>query len=470
MTITKRFALAFAAAAAFTTAANAGGFSRGSANLDGLYAGNDGTEPVSAYMGATYVAPGRSADITTTLVPESPAIPAIPGAAAIPANPGLSVTQDDLEFSEDFAVPFASLGLRLTDAARCVGSYSEPYGADSEYEGAAAFSVQSQSIDTFELGLTCSYGFNVGRGTAYAIGGVFYEDLRYQQARDFRVLDEATGGAITTGAVAVSTIDVESEDVGFRLGAAYEIPEIALRASLIYRSETNHEVEGEFNNTPFQFVFGARARAFAAQAQATAAAAGQAAATGNLALAAELQQQATALGALAQGQGALAIGSGATQNAGAFGDATLPQSLELNVQTGINPSTLVFGSIRWTDWSVIERIDLNDTISGNPFTDFEGFFRDGYTVTLGVGRKITEDLSASLAGTWDRGVGTGFDTFSDTWTLSGGVAYDLNELVNLRAGGAVLYFTEAEQTEGDFRAVADDEFGFALSGSMSIKF
>ena len=37
-------------------AASAGGFSRGSANLDGLY----GTGDFGIYSGATYVSPGRS--------------------------------------------------------------------------------------------------------------------------------------------------------------------------------------------------------------------------------------------------------------------------------------------------------------------------------------------------------------------------------------------------------------------------
>ena len=449
MSIVRRAALALAATAALTTAAQAGGFSRGSANLEGLYAGNDGTDPVTGYAGVTYVAPGRSGDITVDIN-------------------GTLIDSGNQEFSEDFAVPFASVGLRLTDAARCVGSYAEPYGAASSYTGAATFSVSEQSIDTYELGLTCSYGFKAGRGMAYAIGGVFHEDLRYQQARDFRVLDALTMGAITTGATDFSRIDVDSTDIGYRLGLAYEIPEIALRASLLYRSETTHDVEGQFTDTPFQFIFGARAQGLANAAADLVTAASQPGVPADVA--AGLLAQAQQLGLAAQEQLALAGAAGMTQTAGAFGTATLPRSLELNFQTGVNPRTLVFGSAKWTDWSVVQRIDLNDTISGNPFTDFEGFFRDGYTVTLGVGRKITEELSGSLAATWDRGVGTGFDTFSDTYTLAGGFAYDLNDLVNVRAGGALIYFTEAEQTQGDFLVQSDGEFGYALSGSLSIKF
>ena len=442
-----QIALVLGATVAMSSIAQAGGFSRGSANLDGLYASEDGDQPVTAYAGVTFVSPGRSydnlsVDINGTLVP-----------------------QGETEFSENFIVPFASIGLKFSDNVRCVGSYSEPYGAASQYEGAARFQVSRQSIHTFELGASCSFGYQVGPGIAYGIGGLFYERLEYNQSRDFRVLP---GNPL--GAVAESRISVDSEDIGFRIGAAYEIPDIALRASLMYRSETNHDVEGTFSDTPFQGIFGGRALALGDAANQLATAAANAQAGGNAQLAAELAAQANALGSQAMEQGALAIGAGGQQNAGAFGSATLPQQIELSVRSGINPSTLLFGSVKWTEWSSIQQIDLNDTISNAPFTNFQGFFEDGFTVTVGVGRKINEELSGSLAFTWDEGVGTGFDTFSDTYTVSAGAAYQINEIANIRGGGALIYFTEGEQTEGNFRGVAGEEFGYALSTSLNIKF
>ena len=449
MSIVKRAALALATTAALTTGVQAGGFSRGSANLDGLYISSFGDDPIIGAAGVTYVAPGRSYDridgvrtgFTPTGVPNPPLAPT-----------PVAFSQNDVEFGESFAVPFASVGVRVSDAASCVGSYSQPYGADSELSGEVTFFQKKQSIDTFELGATCSYGFNFGRGTAYAIGGVFHEDLRYQQSRTFGqdAFSEAVFG------VGDSRIDVTSDAVGFRIGAAYEIPEIALKAQLMYRSETTHNVSGSFSNTPFAVIFSGRAQALAD-------AAGAAAAAGDLALAQQLQQQAAE-------QLAFANAAGAAREAGAFGTATLPRQVELNVQSGIAAGTLVFGSIKWTDWSVVQQIDLADTISGEAFTDFQGFFRDGWTVTAGVGRRFTEELAGSLALTWDRGVGTGYDTFSDTWTLAGGFAYDVNEIATVRAGGALIYFTDGEKRFGDFTATSPDEFGGAISSSVSFKF
>lgn len=480
MTILKRAALALAATAAITTAAQAGGFSRGSANLDGLYASEYVNEPIISSFGVTFVSPGRSYDSVTGIVPTGQVVvnpatgaPVINPATGQPVVQGTGVPfqQGDTEFGQDFAVPFASLGLKFAERGQCVGSYAQPYGADSSYDGPVSFYIQSQSIETFELGATCSVGFDAGRGRAYAIGGVFYESLEYDQARDFRALDAATVAGIGAGAISpttippgrffgatgVSQISVSDQTVGFRLGAAYEIPEIALKASLIYRSETEYDdISGTFTGTPFAGIFRGRAGALAAQAR-------QAGLAGN----ADLAQR---LAAAAAQQNGFSLAAGTSQSSTATGVATLPRQLELNVQSGVAAGTLVFGSLKWTDWSVVQQIDLVDQFSGAAFTNFQGFFRDGYTATLGVGRAFNEDLAGSLSLTYDRGVGTGFDTFSDTYTVAGGVAYDLNEIANVRAGGAVIYFTEDEKTQGDFLATSPGEFGYALSTSLNIKF
>ena len=464
MSILKRASLALAATAALTAAAQAGGFSRGSANLDGLYASEYGTDPIVSSLGATFVSPGRSYDRVEGVKIENGA--------------PVAFSQGSVEFGDDFVVPFASLGVQLSDQARCVGSYSQPYGGDSSYEGDITFFVKSQTIDTFELGATCSYGFDVGRGTAYAIGGVFYESLEYSQSRTFE-------GAFA-GVTGDAAIDVSGEEIGFRLGAAYEVPEIALRASLIYRSETDHGVKGTYSNVPFTELTALDLTAQNATPEAIRALAPTLvpevlAANPGVTDPAVIQQ--LAVGAAIQqirdqaGVAAFQAFGGQT-NAVATANATLPRSLELNVRSGVAAGTLVFGSIKWTDWSSIQQIDLFEGINGTAFTNFKGFFRDGYTATLGVGRAFNDDLAGSIAVTYDRGVGTGFAVFTDTYSVSSGVSYDINEVATLRAGGALLYFTEGENVlEGPsttnvtgYTAFAPNEFGYALSASLGFKF
>jgi len=122
---------------------------------------------------------------------------------------------------------------------------------------------------------------------------------------------------------------------GWVAGVAYEVPEIALRAALTYSSEIEHDFD--LNET------------FAT--------------------------------------GATAATSTKTKT---------PQSVNLDLQTGIAKDTLLFGGIRWAEHSVtdlvvpglsglarrsVDLIDLDDSI----------------TYTLGVGRKFNENWSGSLA-------------------------------------------------------------------------
>ena len=458
----KAMAAGLLASTAMVVSAEAGGFSRGSADLDGLYASEYANEPVISSFGVTFVSPGRSYE-------------SVEGVRIVGGAP-TAFSQGSVEYGDDFGVPFASVGLALSNDARCVGSYSQPYGADSTYEGDITFFIKSQTIDSYELGATCSYSFDVGRGTAYAIGGLFYERLEYEQARSFT---EAFGLA------GDSRISVSGREAGFRLGAAYEIPEIALRASLIYRSETDHDFEGRFENTPFTTLTAATLTAQNVTAENVAALApalipGILAANPGLTVeqAAGLAAQEVVATLRGQAQIAAFQAFGNNLSARATANATLPQQLELNVRSGIAAGTLAFGSLKWTDWSSIQQIDLFEGINGTAFTNFKGFFRDGYTATVGIGRAFNDDLAGSVAFTYDRGVGTGFAVFTDTYTVSAGVSYDINEIATFQGGGAVLYFTEGVNSrEGPgidgptgYTAVAPDEFGYALSGSIDIKF
>lgn len=159
----------------------------------------------------------------------------------------------------------------------------------------------------------------------------------------------------------------------------------------------------------------------------------------------------------------------------ASGTGTLPQSLEFSLQSGIAPGWLAFASVKWTDWSVLQT--LNYTIEGLAFgADVDQqknfFWRDGWTITGGVGHQITEKVSGALSLTWDRGVGTGADIFSDTWTLGAGAQIKHGPGV-LRIGAAASYLTSGEQSVADgadFDATADGDWAYALSANYRISF
>ncbi|WP_227267975.1 OmpP1/FadL family transporter [Roseobacter weihaiensis] len=173
--------------------------------------------------------------------------------------------------------------------------------------------------------------------------------LQYNMANGFSVY----GGprfqrTDATAAIAfVGDYEVEADNdwgVGYVFGAAYERPEIALRVSLTYSSEIAHENDvSEVFGNPFL--------------------------------------------------------------AGLSGDSTAefetPQSINLEAQTGIAPNTLLFGSVRWVDWSDFDLSpDQYVGVTGQPLLSY---IDDITTYTVGLGYRVNE-----------------------TWSFAGSVSYEEN--------------------------------------------
>ena len=161
--------------------------------------------------------------------------------------------------------------------------------------------------------------------------------------------------------------------LGYLVGVAYEKPEIALRVALTYNSKIKHSLETAETNA-----FGA----FTSQT-----------------------------------------------------DLETPQSINLEFQSGIAKDTLLFGSIRWVDWSDFV-IDPTNYLPSEPLV----FYRGDYTTyTLGVGRKFTENWSAAVTVGYEkpiggfssnlgpndgqRSVGVGATYTKDNMKITGGVRY-----------------------------------------------
>ncbi|NHB77465.1 OmpP1/FadL family transporter [Rhodobacter calidifons] len=86
---------------------------------------------------------------------------------------------------------------------------------------------------------------------------------------------------------------------------------------------------------------------------------------------------------------------GAVQVApGSETEVELPQSINLDFQTGIAKDTLVFGQIRWADWSEFQINPAFFTpIAGGGLVDLE----DTVTYTLGVARRFNENWAGSVS-------------------------------------------------------------------------
>lgn len=116
-------------------------------------------------------------------------------------------------------------------------------------------------------------------------------------------------------------------------------------------------------------------------------------------------------------------------------DVDTPQSVSLDFQTGVAPKTLVFGSIRWVDWSEF-RIDpplYEQAVVGligtpRPLVDYD---EDWWTYTLGMGRQITDRLAGSFSVTYEPSVGgemTSLGPYDGRTAATASLSYEIGQM------------------------------------------
>lgn len=171
---------------------------------------------------------------------------------------------------------------------------------------------------------------------SHAITGL----LRYKFANNFSVHGglrvqsiEATAAVPFVGGYAVT--GDRDVGVGYVAGVAYERPEIALRVALTYNSGIEHDVD--------------TAETFG----------------GGPALTTTTQIE-------------------------------TPQSVNLDFQSGIAEDTLLFGGIRWAEWSEfdITPVGYAGATGGGSLVSYDN---DVFTYSLGVGRRLNENWSVSAS-------------------------------------------------------------------------
>lgn len=383
--------------------AHASGLERGGYDIDLLF----DPAPVATEAEATYVMPDRKLKNAR-------------GPGGVDLGYGTSA-----DGAENYWVPRIGVKAQVVPGVDCMVDYTQPWGAHTApgvWNG--AFSNMETDIKSDSYGATCSYKMDAGKGQIRFIGGVFYqkvygfkEDLVSPLVPDF-------GG---TGRV-----DLTSNGWGWRAGLAYEIPEIALRASLVYNSKVKLDnISGTLDLTNV-------------------------------------------------GLGTIPI-YGSTQY--------MPDVVELKLQSGVAPGWLAFGSIKWVNWSTLQSVPIcpqgvptSLCVSNSPaeVTSLDLMYRDSWTVSGGIGHKFNDQWSAAGQLSWDRGTSHGYGSQSDTWTIGGGVAYTPQPNVEVRLAGVIGVMTSGHSgtvigPNGKIiGADASYDFGndlvTAISGGIKIKF
>lgn len=401
-------------------AAHAGGFARGDADTDIIY--EDGNFNMRSSV--TFVSPKRE--------------------FSKHSNPDLVGTN----YADNYVVPSFAIKANISDNLRCAGTHVMNNGGSAVYAAPTDSGKIREDFNTYESGVTCGVKFDLAKGSFWALGGGYAEQFDYTRVNV--TPDLPVGGNLIPLSNAV--LSLKGQEFGYRAGLAYEIKEIAFRAQLMYRSGTQYGADGNLT-LPSAALLGAQAQRLGAAAQ-------DAFANGNPQLGQQL---------LAQAQQTLAAAADAANRDDrtplpAIGTGKLPQSVEFNLQSGIAPGWLAFGSLKWTDWSATTQLIANAPDIGLTDTN-DYFWRDGWTVSGGVGHAFNDKVSGLVGLTWDRGVSTGYDHSFDTWTVSLGASYK-DQLGGELRGGVGYTFIEGgcETKYGALNSCVKD--GYALAGNI----
>jgi long-chain fatty acid transport protein len=389
--------------------AHAGGIERGGYDIDLLF----DPAPFATEAEATYVMPQRKLKNAVD---------------TDPSDGNLTFLGSTAKDSKSYWVPRIGVKAEVVKGVDCMFDYSQPWGAHTNPGlWAGAESNIETDIKSNNYAGTCSYKMDAGKGQVRFIGGVYY-----QEVYGFK---EDLVSPLVPGFQGTGRVDLKGTGWGWRAGLAYEIPEIALRASLVYNSRVKLDnISGSLDLTHVGLVV-------------------------------------------------LPI-YGATQY--------MPDTVELKLQSGIAPGWLAFGSLKWVNWSLLQSVPIcvvgtpaaacvtGDALHSGQITSLDLMYRDGWTVTGGIGHKFNDEWSAAGQLSWDRGTSHGYGSQTDTWTLGGGVAYTPSRNIEVRLAGAVGVLTSGHSgvVNGDngYQAGTDVSYDFgndlvtAISGGVKIKF
>ncbi|MDO7435071.1 outer membrane protein transport protein [Acinetobacter baumannii] len=286
----------------------------------------------------------------------------------------------------------AALKLQLTDQFSFGLLYDQPFAAKTEYpvlpnnsysdetsrEGTSV-NVKSQNL-SFILGYSPIKNFQVYGGPVYQSveGDVSFRGMAYTEAFN-----------------GYNAKFKEQGELGWLVGGSYQIPEIALKAAVTYRSKIKYDFQVDENifGEPLQYTAPAKTK------------------------------------------------------------VETPQSVNVDFQTGIAEKTLAYLNLRWVNWKKFNIRPAQydaltalymDTLTGGAYKqgiDLDSYQKDQYSVTLGLGQQLTDRWSIASDIGWDSGSGHPASTLGPVngfWSF--GLGAQFNPAPNYFIAAGVKYF------------------------------
>lgn len=302
--------------------------------------------------------------------------------------------------TDNMAEGFVSVGLAykqdVGNGVSLAFTLSEPYGANASYT-AGLYTGLAADWESRQIALLAKYQADDNISV--------YGGLRYvRSSADIAIPDAlirggaaAAGSALATapaGTLNYGAQGAADSQWGYVFGAAYERKDIALRVSLTYESQIDHSFD--------------------------------------------TAEQLVAVGALPNGDT----------------EVSLPQSITLDFQSGVAADTLVFGSIRWTEWSVF---DVAPPFYGSNFGSVVAFDNDTTTYQIGVGRRLNPDFSVFARLGYERsngGVASRLAPTDGSTSIGFGGSYTMD---NVEFTGGLEYAVLGDAVDGSGTDYSDND-------------
>lgn len=202
----------------------------------------------------------------------------------------------------------------------------------------------------------------------------------------------------------------KNEAYGYMVGAAYVKPEIGLKAAITYRSEIEHDANYA-ESMPYINAVNTRLPP------------------------------------------AMQLAPTQTQE----NELTTPKSVNIDFQTGLNPTTLLTAKARWVPWSDFKitppLLDKNgialNALQGKTVDQVNllQYSDDSYMIEVGLGKRLTPKLAVSGSIGWDSGAGNPVSPLGPTegyYSVGLGAKYNLTPEWAVSAGAKYLMLGDAE--------------------------
>ncbi|MFC6629185.1 outer membrane protein transport protein [Acinetobacter beijerinckii] len=287
----------------------------------------------------------------------------------------------------------AALKLQLTDQFSFGLLYDQPFAAKTAYPlrpnnsySDNDFSQEGTSVDVESQDLSFIFGYSPYKNFQI-YGGPVYQEVKGKAS--FR------GMAYTEAFNGYEANFKEKGELGWLLGASYQIPEIALKAAVTYRSKIKYKFQVE------ESIFG-EALQFVEPAKTT---------------------------------------------------IETPQSVNIDFQTGVAEKTIAYMNLRWVNWKDfnIRPTQYNaltasylDELTGGAYkqgVDLDSYQKDQYNAIIGIGHQLTDKWSFATDVGWDSGTGDPASTLGPmkgSWSF--GVGTQFNPATNYFIAAGVKYY------------------------------